>query len=27
VMKKLEVNSKTDLYLLASKHIKQPYWV
>ena len=25
VMKKLEVNSKTDLYLLASKHIKQPY--
>jgi hypothetical protein len=26
-MKKLEVNSKTDLYLLASKHIKQPYWV
>ena len=27
VMKKLEVNSKTDLYILASKHIKQPYWV
>ena len=27
VMKKLEVNSKTDLYLLASKHIKQPYSV
>ena len=25
VMKKLEVNSKTDLYLLAKKHIKQPY--
>ena len=25
VMKKLEVSSKTDLYLLASKHIKQPY--
>ncbi len=25
VMKKLEVNSKTDLYLLARKHIKQPY--
>ena len=25
VMRKLEVNSKTDLYLLASKHIKQPY--
>ena len=25
VMKKLEVNSKTDLYLLASRHIKQPY--
>jgi len=25
VMKKLEVNSKTDLYILASKHIKQPY--
>jgi DNA-binding NarL/FixJ family response regulator len=25
IMKKLEVNSKTDLYLLASKHIKQPY--
>ena len=25
VMKKLEVDSKTDLYLLASKHIKQPY--
>ena len=25
VMKKLEVNTKTDLYLLASKHIKQPY--
>ena len=24
-MRKLEVNSKTDLYLLASKHIKQPY--
>ena len=27
VMKKLEVTSKTDLYLLARKHIKQPYWV
>ena len=25
VMRKLEVNSKTDLYLLAKKHIKQPY--
>ena len=25
VMKKLEVNSKTDLYILAKKHIKQPY--
>ena len=25
IMKKLEVNSKTDLYLLARKHIKQPY--
>ena len=25
VMKKLEVSSKTDLYLLARKHIKQPY--
>ena len=25
VMKKLEVNSKTDLYLLAKRHIKQPY--
>tara|TARA_Y200000002_G_scaffold105966_1_gene86486 strand:- start:5456 stop:6130 length:675 start_codon:yes stop_codon:yes gene_type:complete len=25
VMRKLEVNSKTDLYLLASRHIKQPY--
>ena len=25
VMKKLEVNSKTDLYLLAKNHIKQPY--
>ena len=25
VMKKLEVSSKTDLYLLAKKHIKQPY--
>jgi len=25
VMRKLEVSSKTDLYLLASKHIKQPY--
>ena len=25
VIKKLEVNSKTDLYLLAKKHIKQPY--
>ena len=25
VMMKLEVNSKTDLYLLAKKHIKQPY--
>jgi len=25
VMKKLEVNSKTDLDLLAKKHIKQPY--
>ncbi len=25
VMKKLEVNSKADLYLLAKKHIKQPY--
>ena len=25
VMKKLEVNSKTDVYLLAKKHIKQPY--
>ncbi len=25
VMRKLEVNSKTDLYLLARKHIKQPY--
>ena len=25
VMKKLEVTSKTDLYLLARKHIKQPY--
>tara|TARA_X000000368_G_scaffold158892_1_gene125195 strand:- start:221 stop:556 length:336 start_codon:yes stop_codon:yes gene_type:complete len=25
IMKKLEVNSKTDLFLLARKHIKQPY--
>ena len=25
IMKKLEVNTKTDLYLLARKHIKQPY--
>jgi DNA-binding NarL/FixJ family response regulator len=25
IMKKLEVSSKTDLYLLARKHIKQPY--
>ena len=25
VMKKLEVDSKTDLYLLAKRHIKQPY--
>ena len=25
VMRKLEVNSKTDLYLLSKKHIKQPY--
>ena len=25
VLKKLEVNSKTDLYLLAKRHIKQPY--
>ena len=25
VMKKLEVNSKTELYILAKKHIKQPY--
>lgn len=25
VMRKLEVNSKTDLFLLAKKHIKQPY--
>ena len=25
VMRKLEVNSKTDLYLLAKNHIKQPY--
>ena len=25
IMKKLEVNSKTDLYLLARKHIIQPY--
>ena len=25
VMKKLEVNSKTELYLLAKRHIKQPY--
>ena len=25
IMKKLEVNSKTYLYLLARKHIKQPY--
>jgi len=25
VMRKLEVNSKADLYLLASRHIKQPY--
>ena len=25
VMRKLEVNSKTDLYLLARKHLKQPY--
>jgi len=25
VMKKLEVDSKTDLYLLAKNHIKQPY--
>ena len=25
IIKKLEVNSKTDLYLLARKHIKQPY--
>ncbi len=25
ITKKLEVNSKTDLYLLARKHIKQPY--
>jgi hypothetical protein len=24
-MKKLEVSSKTDLYLLARTHIKQPY--
>ena len=25
IMKKLEVSTKTDLYLLARKHIKQPY--
>jgi DNA-binding NarL/FixJ family response regulator len=25
IMKKLEVNSKTDLFILARKHIKQPY--
>ena len=25
IMKKLEVSNKTDLYLLARKHIKQPY--
>ena len=25
IMRKLEVNSKTDLYILARKHIKQPY--
>ena len=25
IMKKLEVNTKADLYLLARKHIKQPY--
>ena len=25
IMKKLEVGNKTDLYLLARKHIKQPY--
>lgn len=25
IMRKLEVNSKTDLFILARKHIKQPY--
>ena len=25
IMKKLEVNSKTDLFVLAREHIKQPY--
>ncbi len=25
IMRKLEVNSKTDLFILAKKHIKQPY--
>ena len=25
MMKKLEVNSKTDLFVLAREHIKQPY--